>query len=87
MLLDLEVLDPRCLDDCFIKMPRDRLLRGVCFKCVFKSVKQGLQAGELGSEFQPGWPCVGGTQAWRSLVSGRSDDGSLRPEEDVYASQ
>ena len=26
-------------------------------------------------------------QAWRSLVSGRSDDGSLRPEEDVYASQ
>lgn len=32
MLLDLEVLDPRCLDDCFIKMPRDRLLRGVFYK-------------------------------------------------------
>lgn len=66
-----------------LKCPGTGYLEG-CFIKGHLTVKQGRQAGYLGSEFQPGWPCVGGTQAWRILAFGRSDDGSLRPEGRTY---
>ena len=87
LFLDLEVLDPRCLEDCFIKMPRDRLLRGVFHKgspeC--EAGSPGRLAGKRVSARMALCPRHTGVEepgiweTWRWFIKARG--------EDVYASQ